>query len=547
MHCYSAYIPPPMSALRSLLCLLLMSSPAVAQVTTPERTGNRQTSSQQQVLAFLDTLERRTPDLRSWTLTLSPEGRRVPVVLAARPMVDGPAAALRSGKPIVYLQANIHAGEVEGKEAAQMLLRDLTVGALKPLLDSVILLVVPIYNADGNDHFAPGEVNRPGQNGPSPVGERANGQGYDLNRDYVKQEAPETRASLALIERWDPDVFIDLHTTNGSYHGYLLTYSPGLNPNSPPANDYVRDFFLPTIRERMRQRHHQETFWYGNFRNQTPDSLVQGWETYDPRPRFGTNLMGMRGRYSILSEAYSNAPFGDRISVTYNFVREILSLVAYERDVMNRLALIPEPQPPSPIPDSVVVRSVMAPPTMQDVVAELTELEGDGAGPFAHRRRTGVYRTIRMPVFDRFTALRKEALPAGYLIPAPYADLVDLLLTQGIVVERLRTPWAGNLEAFSVDTVSAARFPFEGHRAVTIEGHWSTRADSARSGSFFVPASQQLGVLAAYLLEPASEDGFVTWGFLDRGLRARTWYPIRRVRQPLIADLEMVLRPEGNQ
>lgn len=534
------YIARAMSILRVALFLLVLSSPAVAQVTTPERTSNRETSSQQQVLAFLDSLERRTPDLRAWTLTLSPEGRQVPVLLAARPMVDGPAAAHRSGKPIVYLQANIHAGEVEGKEAAQMLLRDLTVGPLKPLLDSVILLVVPIYNADGNDHFAPGDVNRPGQNGPSPVGERANGQGYDLNRDYVKQEAPETRASLALIERWDPDVFIDLHTTNGSYHGYLLTYSPGLNPNSPPANDYVRDRFLPTIRERMRQRHHQETFWYGNFRNQTPDSLIQGWETYDPRPRFGTNLMGLRGRFSILSEAYSNAPFGDRISVTYNFVREILSLLAEQSVRVQALSLASNDFRP----DSVTVRSVMAPPTVQDVIAEITEPADDGAGPFAHRRRTGVYRTIRMPVFDRFTALRREALPAGYLVPPAFPDLVNLLLAQGIVVERLRTPWRGDVETFSVDTITSARFVFEGHRAVTVEGHWSPQAaDSARAGSFYVPVTQRLGVLAAYLLEPASEDGFVTWNFLDRSLRQHANAPIRRVRKPLVADLEVV---EGN-
>ncbi|MEP7326599.1 MAG: M14 family metallopeptidase, partial [Gemmatimonadota bacterium] len=502
---------------------------------------NRETSSHQQVLAFLDTLEQRTSDLRSWTLTLSPEGRRVPVVLAARPMVDNPGAAHRSGKPIVYLQANIHAGEVEGKEAAQMLLRDLAVGPLKSLLDSVILLVVPIYNADGNDHFAPGEVNRPGQNGPAIVGERANGQGFDLNRDYVKQEAPETRASLALIERWDPDVFIDLHTTNGSYHGYLLTYSPGLNPNSPPANDYVRDHLLPTIRERMRQRHHQETFWYGNFRNQTPDSLIQGWETYDPRPRFGTNLMGLRGRVSILSEAYSNAPLGDRISVSYNFVRETLSLLAEQAGRVKALALASDRF----APDSVVVRSVMAPPTMQDVIAEITEPADDGAGPFAHRRRTGVYRTIRMPVFDRFTALRREAMPAGYLISAPYSDLVNLLLAQGIVVERLGTPWAGSVEAFAVDTMSAARFVFEGHRAVTVEGHWASRADSMRAGSFYVPASQQLGALAAYLLEPSSEDGFLAWGFLDRSLRTHGVYPIRRVRQPLVADLEVMSNPQS--
>ena len=181
-----------------LLAAPALAAPAAAQTTRPERTAFAETSTHADVLEFLDSLQARGAGLRIWTLTRSPGGLEVPVVLAARPMVSGADAAHHSGKPIVYIQANIHAGEVEGKEAAQMLLRDLTLGSLRPLLDSVILLVVPLYNADGNEQFAPQEVNRPEQNGPPRVGRRANGQGLDLNRDYVKLEAPETRASAPL-------------------------------------------------------------------------------------------------------------------------------------------------------------------------------------------------------------------------------------------------------------------------------------------------------------------------------------------------------------
>jgi hypothetical protein len=203
----------------------------------------------------------------------------VPYVITGHPLVLTPADAHRAGKPIVYLQANIHAGEVEGKEAAQMLLRDLTVGSLRPLLQRLTLLVVPIYNVDGNERWGPGERNRPGQNGPELVGQNPNGQGLNLNRDYVKMEAPETRGSTSLIESWDPDLFIDLHTTNGSYHGYVLTYAPGLNPNPTPSTTLIRDRVLPLIQRRMLQKYGEKTFSYGNFRNQNPDSLTQGWET----------------------------------------------------------------------------------------------------------------------------------------------------------------------------------------------------------------------------------------------------------------------------
>ena len=424
---------------------------------------------------------------------------------------------------------------LEGKEAALMLLRDLTLGPLRPLLDSLVLVVVPIYNADGNDAFGPGERNRPAQDGPAIVGRRANGQGLDLNRDYVKLEAPESRAAAGLLIRWDPDLFIDLHTTNGSYHGYVLTYSPGLNPNSSDANDYVRDRFLPEVRSRMRARHRQEVFSYGNFRNADPDSLRLGWETYDARPRFGTNWVGLRGRMAILSEAYSHADFRTRVQATYNFVLEILRLAAEERVRVKALNLATGRQRP----DSVALRSVLAPPIEMEVIAELTERAGEGSGPFARRRRTGVFRTIRMPVYDRFTAARKEAVPAAYLLPPQHSALADLLRAQGLEVRRVTAPWQGSGEAFRVDSITVQPL-FEGHRTVSVEGRWRPREITAASGWFLVSTDQRLGVLAAYLLEPASEDGLVTWNFLDRDLRRGQDAPVLRVRRPLPVPTELL-------
>src|SRR5262249_8945768 len=155
-----------------------------------------------------------------------------------------------------------------------------------------------IYNADGNDAFGPEERNRGSQLGPFMVGLRANGAGYDLNRDYVKQEAPETRASLALITAWDPDLFMDLHTTDGAYHGYALTWDPGLNPNRTPTNDWVRDTVLEAVRSAMRTKDHFETYSYGeSFDGGSVNPT--GWRTYESLARYGTNLNGM-SRVSIL-------------------------------------------------------------------------------------------------------------------------------------------------------------------------------------------------------------------------------------------------------
>ena len=391
------------------------------------------------------------------------------MVIAAAPGVQGPADAQASGRVVVWLQANIHAGEVEGKEAAQMILRDLAFGPLRPLLDSLVILVVPIYNPDGNEAWAAGSVNRPGQNGPALVGRRPDGLNLDLNRDYVKLEAPETQGAAALIDAWQPDLFIDLHTTNGSYHGYALTYSPGLNPNDTPANAYIRDDFLPTIRQRMKSRHGLEVFPYGNFRNQMADSLVLGWETYDARPRFGTNWTGLRGRMAILSEAYSNDPFPARITSTYAFVQEMLTLVAAERTGIKRLVA----QSARLRPDSVTVRSALAPPTAQPVIAEITTPDGDGDGPYARRKRTGEFRTI---TDAGLRSLRSPpAARPGQWRTSSRRHCPRWRRCSCSRVSRWsgsRAPWQGPAERFRLDSLSAQPYAFEGHRTVTVEGAW---------------------------------------------------------------------------
>ena len=520
-----------------VLTVLLGVPRLYGQTTRPERTAFRETSSYADVLSFLDSLQRVTREVRVGTLGISPEGRRIPYVVAARPLVRSPAEAHRTGKPLVYLQANIHAGEVEGKEAAQMLLRDLTAGPLQGLLDRVVLLVVPMYNTDGSERWGPGEQNRPGQNGPARVGQNLNGQWLNLNRDYIKMEAPETRGSVALLQSWDPDLFIDLHTTNGSYHGYALTYAPGLNPNRNAAVRFVRDRLLPQVRRRMEQRHRQKTFSYGNFRSQHPDSLDQGWETYDARPRFGTNWMGLRGRLAILSEGYSNADFRSRISATYDFVREVIEVVGEQPANIKQAVRAADAHRD----DSVAVRSRLAPPVVQEVLAEITADAGDGSGGFARRQRTGVYRAIRMPVYDRFTSARTEALPAAYLIPSRLTEVAELLRRHGIGVDVSTTVWRTTADAFTVDSISVGPL-FEGHRTVQLEGRWRGQLSDTllASGWYLVKTDQPLGTLAGYLLEPASEDGVVTWNFLDRELETGAAYPILRLRRvPLVPTIAL--------
>jgi hypothetical protein len=368
------------------------------------------------------------------------------------------------------------------------------------------------------------------------VGERANAQGLDLNRDYVKAEAPETRASLAMFNAWDPDVFIDLHTTDGSYHGYALTYAPPVNP-AAPLGPFTRDSLLPSLRARMQQRHGFPTFDYGDFISD--DTLSRGWATFDSRPRFGTNYYGLRGRIAILSEAYSHDPLRRRVASTYAFVQEILSLVAERAPAIRSLTAAVSRQPlewnrPGVMPASIPLHSEMvAAPDSQVVIAEELERTGDStrtqAGVPKGRRRTGRFHGVKMPVFERFRPTFFSPPPVAYALPRGDTQAVRLLRQHGIVVDSLAEDQTARAENFIVDSTIASVRPFQGHHELRLVGRWVSESRQLPRGSYIVYTSQRLGLLAVYLLEPQSDDGLVTWNFFDNTLRAGAAYPVLRV------------------
>ncbi|HMA25923.1 MAG TPA: M14 family metallopeptidase, partial [Gemmatimonadaceae bacterium] len=323
-------------------------------LTRAERTNFTETSHYDDVVAFIDSLKTLGAKIATGSIAKTVEGRDLPYVIASRPLISTPAEARRLHRPVAYIQANIHAGEVEGKEAMQSLLRDLLFDKKKNVLDSIVLIVQPIYNADGNEKFGPQERNRGAQNGPELVGTRQNESGWNLNRDYIDADAPETRGSLSMLNQWNPDVFMDLHTTDGSIHGYALSYSPPLTPTAVNVVPYVAKTMLPAIRERMRTREGFEVTDYGDFsrpglprgRRGGPsleqiiaDSIpTGGWafSTYESLARYGTNYYGLRNRIGILSEAFSHDPFARRVASTYDFVSEILSYLAeHKTEIMN--------------------------------------------------------------------------------------------------------------------------------------------------------------------------------------------------------------------
>jgi hypothetical protein len=513
-------------------------------LTLAERTAFQETSRYEDVRAFVDALASQTPRARVDTIGRSEEGRLLPLLVIGDPPVASPDRAAGSGLPVVFVMANIHAGEVEGKEAVLHLARRLTLGDLQPLVRSAVWLFAPVFNADGNERVS--LENRPEQNGPiGGVGTRENARGLDLNRDFMKLESSEARALVASLTRWNPDVVIDLHTTNGSHHGYHLTYAPALNPNTDSRIvAFTRDRLLPAVRDRMARRHRLRTHYYGNFATEEslgdeqprPPAAGKGtrvWRTFDHRPRFATNYVGLRNRIAILSESYSYLDFEGRVKATEAFVEEVMRFVVGRASEVRSLVRRADADVRGGTAPGVggVAFGLRPLPGRTDILTGVVEAK---VNPRSGKPMTamveGSVAAVSMVEYGVFAVTRSERVPPEYIV-RPSADrlhesVAAILKAHGIVVEETVMPARVSFDQFVVDRVRRAERAFQRHRETSVAGTFEPRVEDLPAGSIVVRTRQPLGRLVFYLLEPASDDGLTTWNVVDGALAEGGRHPV---------------------
>jgi hypothetical protein len=535
-----------------VLCTLsvaVMTAQSADMRTRAEITNYEETSTYADVTRVIDGLVATSPLVHTETFGKTEEGRDLPLMVISDPKVATPAAARKLGRPLVFVQANIHAGEVEGKEAVLMLARRLVSGDLKQLTRQLVILIAPDYNADGNEKV--NVMNRTSQNGPiGGVGTRENTKGLDLNRDYMKLDSAEARSLVGAFNKWDPHVIVDLHTTNGSYHANHLTYAPILNPNADARLiDFTRDRMLAPIRQAMQKNHHWRTYYYGNFapedgggrESSRVDPANPGnvtWRTFDHRPRFGNNYAGLRNRIAILSEAYSYLDFKGRVDVTEDFVEEIWrNAAANAKQIMtltaqaDRVFTVTNPKP---IELGVAFEIRALPEPVEIVVGDVTKVPNPRSG-----REMLAMAPLAAPVMMKdygvFAATRSVMMPKGWLIPKNTADsgrlaaALDRLRWHGIKIDELAADAVVAVERFSIADITKAPKSFQGRQEARLKGALDKAQLTVQAGSLYIPANQPLARLAFYLLEPESDDGLVTWNIIEEGLSAGLTYPIYRV------------------
>jgi dipeptidyl-peptidase 4 len=499
--------------------------------TIAERSSFKATARHAQVVKLMDRIAERSDLANRFDIGRTSEDRSIPALVIADPPVTTPKEAAeqvaKDGKMVVLLFGNIHAGEVCGKEALLMLARELALMEDHPLLDDLIVVVVPIYNADGNERMKEG--NRPGQVGPEKgMGQRANAMGLDLNRDFIKMEAPETHALIRAINQWDPTIVVDTHTTNGSLHRNLVTYAgPKVAAGDDGLRAFVRDTMMPRISASLEDERAMHTFFYGNF-----DSKHENWRSFPDQARFGTSYIGLGNRIGILSEAYAYASFEERVRGTLAFCTAILRDAAANKGMVvgqvngARARTRAAGMNPS-AEDMVAIRTRPAPSPDKAIVKGFVEEKREG-----RRVSTGQAKDYEVTVWDRHEVIAEVRRPFAYTYPSDLAWLTELLQRHGVEVEEFREDLEVDVETYTLTKIERAERAFQGHKIVAVDVAAEEGSQRINAGTMLVRTGQDLGNLIVYLLEPMCDDGLVAWNFFDDHMEEGNVFPVGRIVEP---------------
>jgi hypothetical protein len=492
--------------------------------TVPERTRFARTSTVQEVRAFMDALRRQAPGLAPYHPKGAPRATETGKPLLAWRLKGTGKDPLR-----VYVNANIHAGEVEGKEAIQQVVRELLQGRHPGLRRDLDLVILPAYNADGTDALDP--AIRPWQPNPSEsgVGRRENALGLDLNRDLMRAAAPNTRWLLAMLADFDPAVVMDLHTTNGSTHGFHLTHGPACTLGADPDLLSFNRRMLVEVREGLKAEG-MPTYDYGNFTPYRPtaEKPPTAWETYDAHPRLLTNYPALRNRLAVLSESYVYRSWPDRISDTRRFVLACLGWMAGHRDEVRRQVRGSEQRwadqwrrGPVALPLSAKLKEVER--YAFDWVDPIRDDQGRLTGEKTRTR-------LELPSFVGFEGQDEVPVPAGYLVDAAFAPTVlPLLQAHGLKVLKggLR-PRALPVLHFHETGRKVSPSAYQGVFTLELQGAWKAEPAAKKlqlawtptdlDQALYIPLDQPLGRVAFYLLDPRSTDSLAFWGLFHSAL-----------------------------
>ncbi len=510
--------------------------------TVAEKTGYAKTSTYAEAVAFSKRIAAASRGtVRYLSYGNSGEGRDMPLLIAASGGAFTPEIARRQGKAVVLVQAGIHAGEIDGKDAGLALFRDIAITKTRTdLLKNVVILFEVIYNVDGHENSNP--YMRINQNGPDEMGFRANATNLNLNRDYMKADAPETRAWLGLWNKWRPDLFVDCHVTDGADFQYNLTYEYAhFQEVSPSIKAWMDEHFDGVVVPKVEKEGNLLTH-YVEFAGR---EVTSGIATFIATPRYATGYTPLRNRAGLLIETHVYKPYKSRVRGTYDTLRYLIEEAGRSRSSLFAANTIADTQT---IERGKTYDATRQFPLNLDVTDKPTQISFKGFdykiedSTISGGKRL-VYGTTltnyTIPKFDEGKVVTSVAPPLGYIIPPQYKDVIEVLRLHGIKFTRLAKAREFEVESYKLTEPKWATNSFENRVTVNCRPVAYKEKRRFEAGSVIVSLDQDTANVAIQLLEPAAGDSFVYWGFFNSAFEQKEYgesYILEKLAVKMLAD-----------
>jgi zinc carboxypeptidase len=495
-------------------------------LTVAEKSNFRATSDYAQTLEYLKRLGARMPEMMITTFGKSGQGRDLPLVILSKDYAFSPARAQTTGKPVLLIQNGIHAGEIDGKDACLMILRDILFGKRRWILNVAILLIVPIYNVDGHEKISP--LNRPNQDGPlDGMGFRTTTRGLDLNRDHIKLVSREAQALIGLYNEWHPHLHVDNHVTDGSDHDWVLTLAYGEEPVIAPSIHAWLQEHMTAIKDRLtRQGIRNGPYVWLNDRNDPS----KGFNTSMATPRFSTTYFGLRQRSSILVELHAYKPYRARVLANRDFLVELFreigkspeALISSVEQAEQRMVDLGQPDAEA---SDIVLTYKDAPETeMISFPIYQSKIEKSlVSGKPLIRYSRGVLDEKKVPWGRKAQPDKVVARPRGYFVYRGWNKIEELIHFHGLEVAQLIEPLEIELETIRVSNPKHEKKSNQGEVRMTADVVRALETRLLPKGTLWIPADQPSFGVAFNLFEPEAPDSLLQWGMLRSVFERKTY------------------------
>lgn len=531
--------------IHSILFLVILHNVLLSQTndewqTYFEKLNYLKTPLYEETMEYFKKLAGHSDYAEMLTFGVSPQGRDLKCLIVSKDKTFTPEECKVSGKPIILNINGIHSGEIEGKDASMMLLREILITKEKEwMIDNVILLVIPIFSVDGHERF--GKYNRINQNGPEEMGWRTTAQNLNLNRDWMKADAPEMKAMLKLFSDWLPDFIIDNHTTNGADYQYTITFGiEYFQSHYPEMENFIKTDFTPYLHNKMNEAGFLSYRYVAM--KEWNKGLESGIVDAPALPRFSTGYAALQNRPALLVETHMLKPFKERVFATKATIEAVIEFFSENGKRLIEINRRSDNSSFSKIPLQFKLsdKSITVPFKGIKSYKEKSEISGAEKIVF-----TGEKTDMEVKLFNDVKVTKEVSLPRFYIIPAEWSFIIGRMKLHGIVIDTLKEEKIFNVKRYRFTDVKLSQTSYEGRQRVSFTQNEYYEKIKVYAGSFLINTKQRVAKVIVHLLEPEGDDSFIKWGFFNSIFEQKEYfesYVMENIAEEMIKENPHLLR-----